>query len=166
MFYSVLLLCVIDSHYLCVLYMMLEWTDITTHLGALVVFCMTFLVVRWHLSHHKYPPGPPALPVIGSLPWLMGDLRGRYPPGPPALPVIGSLVWLRGDFRVKVCQMKPWQAQVARISWSQNQSQSWASCYVQGFLELLMLFFNENMKHFKGNSHWLPRCCLCVTRKY
>ena len=51
--------------------------SVTTHLGAVVVFCITFVVARWYLSRQKLPPGPPALPLIGSLPWLRGDMRGK-----------------------------------------------------------------------------------------
>ena len=48
----------------------------TTHIGAVVVFGVTFLAARWYLSRPKLPPGPPALPLIGSIPWMLGDLRG------------------------------------------------------------------------------------------
>ena len=47
-----------------------------THLGAVAVFGMTFIAARWYLSRQKLPPGPPALPLVGSLPWMRGDMQG------------------------------------------------------------------------------------------
>ena len=49
----------------------------TTQLGAVVVFGVTLWAAHWYLSCRKLPPGPPALPLIGSLPWMLGDLRGN-----------------------------------------------------------------------------------------
>ena len=49
------------------------------NLGTAVVFLVTLYISYWYVAKRRLgnlPPGPPTLPIIGSLPWLAGpDIR-------------------------------------------------------------------------------------------
>lgn len=49
-------------------------TLLCEHLDACLVFLVVYLALKWHQDHTRsgmgLPPGPPAIPILGSLPFL------------------------------------------------------------------------------------------------